>query len=158
MKRLKAKPAEVKSDPSPLMAPRVFAVNDVLFVSIIDSLMYTADGISKLPWLIDRTPSILLERSRGVADRLSAQLDMPDFQEILVTQGMRPTSREGDYELTPEDKLPDWFELELLAERRFGTKLARISRLVAVHLPADFKASTPPPVTSGEAQAVAHPN
>ncbi len=113
---------------------------------------------STLPWLIDRTPSILLERSRGVADRLSAQLDMPDFQEILVTQGMRPTSREGDYELTPEDKLPDWFELELLAERRFGTKLARISRLVAVHLPADFKASTPPPVTSGEAQAVAHPN
>lgn len=113
---------------------------------------------STLPWLIDRTPSILLERSRGVADRLAAQLGMPDIREILVTQGMRPTSRDGAYELMPDDKLPDWFELELLAERRFGTKLARISRLVAVHLPADFKASTPSPVMSGEAQAVAKPN
>jgi hypothetical protein len=111
---------------------------------------------STLPWLIDQTPSILLERSRGVADRLAAQLAMPDFREILVTQGMRPASREGDYELPPEDRLPEWFELELLAERRFGTKLARISRLVAVRLPADFKASTPQPVTSGEAGA--HPN
>lgn len=110
---------------------------------------------STLPWLVDRTPAILIERAQAVADRLAEQLAMPDFTEILVTQGSRPTSREGDYELLPEDRLPDWFQLELLAERRFGTKLARISRLVAVRLPPDFKPSTPPPVTSGEAQSAA---
>ncbi|MGH7006627.1 MAG: alpha/beta fold hydrolase, partial [Alphaproteobacteria bacterium] len=52
--RLRAKPAGVRSDPSPLMAPKVFQVNDVIFLSVVDSLLYTADGIAKLPWLIDR--------------------------------------------------------------------------------------------------------
>ncbi len=113
---------------------------------------------STLPWLIDRTPAILIERSRAVADRLAEQLTMPDFSEILVTQTARPTSREGAYQLLAEEALPDWFRLELLAERRFGTKLTRISRLVAVELPADFKPSTPPPVTTGEAQATIQPN
>ncbi len=106
---------------------------------------------STLPWLIEKTPSILLERSRVVADRLALQLDMPDFQEILVTQSLRPTTREGNFEIEPGDVLPEWFKTEPLAERRFGTKLARISRLVAVNLPPDFKPSTPPPMTSGEA-------
>jgi hypothetical protein len=74
-----------------------------------------------------------------------------------VTQGARPTSSDGDYRLPPEDVLPDWFRLELLAERRFGTKLARISRLVAVDLPPDFKPSSPPAVTNSEAITAGHP-
>ncbi len=99
---------------------------------------------STLPWMIDRTPAILLERARAVADRIADQLHGPDFSEILVTQSSRPTSVEGQYELVPEEKLPDWFQLELIAERRFGTKLARISRVVSINLPADFHPSNPP--------------
>jgi hypothetical protein len=112
---------------------------------------------SPLPWLIEKTPAILLERARRVADRLAEQLHLPDFSEILVTQGARPTSLEGNYQLPPDEELPAWFHLELVAERRFGTKLARISRLVAIDLPADYKSSTPPPV-SGEAVASARPD
>ena len=52
--RLKARPAEVKSDPAPYLPQRIFKVDDVIFLSIVDSLLYTADGIGKLPWLIDR--------------------------------------------------------------------------------------------------------
>ncbi len=104
---------------------------------------------STLPWMITRTPAILIERARAVADRLAEHLHMPDFNQILVTQSMRPTSADGQYELVPEEALPPWFHLELLAERRFGTKLARISRVVAIDLPKDFKPSTPPPA-SGE--------
>ena len=52
--RLRAKPVAVKSDPSPLLPPKVFQVNDVIFLSIVDSLLYTADGIAKLPWIVDR--------------------------------------------------------------------------------------------------------
>ena len=110
---------------------------------------------STLPWLINRIPAILLDRSQAVADRLAEHLHMPDFSEILVTQGARPTSLEGNYQLPPDEILPAWFHLEPVAERRFGTKLARISRLVAIDLPADFKPSTPPAVKS-EAGA-AHP-
>ena len=40
--------------------------------------------------------------------------------------------------------LPPEFKLELIAERRFGSKLARISRVTAIHLPADYRPSTPP--------------
>jgi len=111
---------------------------------------------STLPWLIDQTPAILLERSRAVADRLAQQLAMPDFAEILVTQGARPTTKDGDFQLPPEEVLPEWFHLELLAERRFGTKLARISRLISIDLPPDFKSSTPPPMTSGDAGPSMH--
>lgn len=112
---------------------------------------------STLPWLIDQTPAILLERSRAVADRLAEQLAMPDFAEILVTQGARPTSKEGDFQLPPDEVLPEWFHLQLLTERRFGTKLARISRLISIDLPPDFKSSTPPPMTSGDAGPTVHP-
>lgn len=106
---------------------------------------------STLPWMITATPAILLERARAVADRLAEHLHLPDFTEILVTQSMRPTSAEGQYQLVPEEALPDWFHLELIAERRFGTKLARVSRVVSIDLPADFKPSTPPPVAAGAA-------
>ena len=111
---------------------------------------------STLPWMITRTPAILIERARAVADRLAEHLRLPDFTEILVTQSMRPTSAEGQYQLVPEEALPPWIHLELLAERRFGTKLARISRVVSIDLPADFKPSSPPPA-GGESDAADHP-
>ncbi len=103
---------------------------------------------STLPWMIATTPAILIERARAVADRLAEHLHLPDFKEILVTQSMRPTSADGQYELVPEEALPDWIHLELIAERRFGTKLARVSRVVSIDLPADFQPSTPPPAGS----------
>ncbi|MCW5773991.1 MAG: alpha/beta fold hydrolase [Rhodospirillaceae bacterium] len=52
--RLRTHPVEIKSDPSPLLPPQVFRVNDVLFLSIIENILYTADGIAQIPWLIDR--------------------------------------------------------------------------------------------------------
>jgi pimeloyl-ACP methyl ester carboxylesterase len=52
--KLRAQPAAIKSDPSPLLPPKVFQVNDIIFLSIVDSMLYTADGVAKLPWLVDR--------------------------------------------------------------------------------------------------------
>jgi hypothetical protein len=91
---------------------------------------------STLPWLLEKKPSILIGRARMVADRLAYQLHEPSFREILVLQGARPTTIDGDYEVVPDDRLPAGFKMELIAEKRFGTKLARISRLVSVDLPA----------------------
>ena len=106
---------------------------------------------STLPWLLEKKPSILIGRARLVADRLAHQLHEPDFREILILQGARPTTIAGDFEIVPEDRLPDGFKVELVAEKRFGTKLARISRLVALELPPDFKPSgnPPPPIPHG---------
>ncbi|MES1194308.1 MAG: hypothetical protein ABUL65_00350, partial [Opitutus sp.] len=91
---------------------------------------------STLPWLLIKTPSILVGRANIVADRIQAQLQDNTFTEILVMQTFRPTSVDGDYQMNPSDRLPKGFETEMLAERRLGTRITRISRLVAVTLPA----------------------
>lgn len=91
---------------------------------------------STLPWLLERTPSILVGRAGLVADRMEAQVRDGAFTEILVMQSFRPTTADGNHQMNPEDRLPKGFETELLAERRFGTKITRISRLTAVNLPA----------------------
>lgn len=87
---------------------------------------------STLPWLLEKTPSILINRARAVADRLQYQLREHTFSEILVIQTLRPTTAEGDHQLLADEKLPPGFHLELLVEKRFGTKLTRISRLMAI--------------------------
>lgn len=88
---------------------------------------------STLPWLLEKKPSILIGRARMVADRLSYQLHDSTFREILVLQVARPSTPEGDFEIVPEDRLPAEFQLELIVEKRFGSRQARISRLVAVN-------------------------
>lgn len=89
---------------------------------------------STIIWLLQKTPAILLNRARLVPDRLHHQLLESNFREILVLQGLRPTTIDGRHEIVTEDRLPDSFHLEPLAEKRFGTKIARISRLVAVDI------------------------
>jgi Dolichyl-phosphate-mannose-protein mannosyltransferase len=90
---------------------------------------------STIPWLLVKTPSILIGRTFAVADRLKYQLELNGFSEILVFQSYRPTTVEGDHELVPEDRLPPGCQLEFLMEKRFGTKIVRASRLVGVVLP-----------------------
>ncbi len=85
-------------------------------------------------WLLDKTPSILLDRAVLMQDRLAYQLTQPTFQEILVSQSLRPASVDGDFQVVPEERLPPAFRLEALGEKRFGTRLARISRLVAIDI------------------------
>jgi hypothetical protein len=90
---------------------------------------------STLPWLLLKTPSILVGRARLVADRVQYYLQEEPLREIIVMQSFRPTTADGDYQMSPDDQLPKGFELEFLTERRFGSKITRISRLVAVALP-----------------------
>lgn len=90
---------------------------------------------SSLPWLLDRTPALMLDHARERADEIRHQLGDSNFHEILVMQRLRPTSAQGDFAVQPEDRLPAEFRLETLAERRFGAGIDRISRLVAVDRP-----------------------
>jgi hypothetical protein len=100
---------------------------------------------STLPWLLEKKPSILIARARLVADRLAFQLHEPTFREILILQAARPATIDGDFEIIPDDRLPAGFQVELVTEKRFGAKLARISRLVAV---------TVPPVPAGKTTVI----
>lgn len=85
-----------------------------------------------LIWLLEKTPAVLIQRAKLVQDRLRYQLAQGVFREILVTQELRPASAMGQHQVIPADVLPGNFHLETVAEKRFGTKLVRLSRLVAV--------------------------
>jgi hypothetical protein len=104
-----------------------------------DRLIVT--GGSSVPWLLEKKPAILIGRAQLVADRLQYQLDVRGFHEILVIQSLRPSTIDGDHQVIPDDKLPPGFKLEMLAEKRFGTRFSRISRLLAVDLPVEARSA-----------------
>jgi hypothetical protein len=106
---------------------------------------------STLPWLVEKIPSILIDRARLVSDRVQYQLQHTNFTDILVLQTLPPTDADGDHQILPGERLAG-FHLELLAERRFGTKLARISRLTAI----DDSALPPSKIPAHAAPAAAH--
>jgi hypothetical protein len=87
---------------------------------------------TSLVWLLEKTPSVLIPRARILQDRLRLQLEEGYFKEILLTQELRPASAEGQHQIVPEDIMPKSFHLETVAEKRFGTKLVRISRVMAI--------------------------
>lgn len=106
---------------------------------------------SSLPWLLEERPAIMIDRAKLVADRLHYQLQRPTFREILVIQSLRPASVNGDHQLVPEERLPESFKLQSIAEKRFGTKIDRVSRLVAID-PAPVP-PVPPPSTGAAASS-----
>jgi len=78
---------------------------------------------------------VLIQRARLAPDRLRRQLTEGNFREILLTQELRPASALGQHQIIPEDVMPGDFHLETVAEKRFGTKLVRISRVLAIDAP-----------------------
>lgn len=91
---------------------------------------------SALPWMISRIPAIAIEHARRRVEALQFQLANHTFRDVLVFQRYRPTGAAGEFQLDPADRLPDWFVLEPVTEKRFGTRIDRLSRLTAI---------TPPP-------------
>jgi hypothetical protein len=54
------------------------------------------------------------------------------FPEVLVSQVVRPPSAERDPAFHPDDQLLESFHLETIAEKRFGARWIRISRLLEI--------------------------
>jgi len=54
------------------------------------------------------------------------------FREVIVAQAIRPVSEEGGMGIDPDDLLPATFHLETIAEKRFGGRLDRLSRIVSI--------------------------
>jgi hypothetical protein len=106
---------------------------------------------SGLAWLMRRIPVVTVDRARFMSDRVKFHLDQGTFQEVLVTQLLRPTGAEGHFVVEPKDLLPDDYVLEPVVERHIGARIARISRVVAI-LPPKARAKPPSEATesSGE--------
>ena len=94
--------------------------------------MLFISNTSTIPWVLWRIPSLIIGVARQRGDQLRYHMAQGTFHEVLVAQALRPTTPEGKFGVDPDDVLPDNFRLELLAEKRFGGRMARLSRLVAV--------------------------
>jgi hypothetical protein len=87
---------------------------------------------SSIPWMLWQIPSLVIGVARQRGDQLRYHMAQGTFREILVAQALRPTTPDGRFGVDPDDLLPENFQLETLAEKRFGGRMARLSRLVAV--------------------------
>jgi hypothetical protein len=96
---------------------------------------------STIPWILWKTPSLIIGVARQRGDQLRYHMAQGTFHEVLVAQALRPTTPQGRFGVDPDDVLPPNFKLELLAEKRFGGRMARLSRLVRV----DPDSGPPPP-------------
>ncbi len=96
---------------------------------------------STLPYVLWHVPTIINGVGRQRAEQIKYHLKEGTFTEVIVAQAMRPTSARGDMGVDPEDLMPESYRLEPIAEKRFGARWARLSRLIAIE-------DTPPPTAS----------
>ncbi len=99
-----------------------------------------------IPFLLRHVPVVNIPVGRTRGDAIAWHLHEGTFREVLVVQAIRPTSGAGDLGVDPDDVLPDSFHLQTIAEKRFGLRWDRISRLVKID-PAPAGDSPPVPAT-----------
>ncbi|MFA5262286.1 MAG: glycosyltransferase family 39 protein [Opitutaceae bacterium] len=90
---------------------------------------------STMPWILNRIPSIIFGIGRIYGEKIRYHMEQGTFQEVLVTQTLRPISADGTMGVDAEDVLPPSYHLECVAEKRFGVNICRISRLIKIDPP-----------------------
>jgi hypothetical protein len=98
---------------------------------------------STLPFVLWRVPTIISGVGRQRPEHIKYHLREGTFREVIVAQALRPTSSRGDMGVDPEDLMPESYRLETIAEKRFGGRWARLSRLVSIDDAAAEKAPVP---------------
>lgn len=89
---------------------------------------------SSLPWIIRGQPALHIEYARQRVREIEYHWVRRTFPEVLITQFLQATDAEEGLAVPPEQRLPG-ATLAPVAERRFGARLIRISRVVAFSLP-----------------------
>ena len=89
-----------------------------------------------LPFLMEKIPAVNTVLARVRLPQIAWHLKQGTFREVIVTQVIRPLSARGDAIVDPEDEFPESLHLETIAEKRFGGRWIRISRVTGIDLPA----------------------
>jgi hypothetical protein len=99
---------------------------------------------STIPFVLWHIPTIINGVGRQRSEQIKYHLKEGTFNEVIVAQALRPTSARGDMGVDPDDLMPANFRLEPIAEKRFGARWARLSRLIAIE-DTPKKEPAPPP-------------
>ncbi len=87
---------------------------------------------STIPFVLWHIPTLINGVGRQRGEQIKYHLKEGTFSEVIVAQALRPTSARGDMGVDPDDLMPDNFKLTPIAEKRFGARWARLSRLDAI--------------------------
>ena len=97
---------------------------------------------STIPFILWRIEAILNPVAATKGADISYHMSQGTFTDVIVTQAIRPSSAEGAMGVDPEDLLPPNFHLQVIAEKRFGGRLDRVSSIVSID-PEPEKAKKP---------------
>jgi hypothetical protein len=87
---------------------------------------------STIPFILWHIQAILNPVAATKGPDISYHMSQDTFSEVIVTQAIRPSSADGDMGIDPDDLLPPNFHLQVIAEKRFGGRLDRMSRIVSI--------------------------
>jgi hypothetical protein len=88
-------------------------------------------------FLLDRIPATTISRASQRAEEIRWHMQQGTFDDVLVSQVVRPTSENGAPVIDPDDALPNNFRLTTLEMKRFGGRWIRISRLIGIETEGD---------------------
>lgn len=86
---------------------------------------------STIPFVLWHVPTVINGVARQRTEQIQYHMKEGTFREVIVAQALRPTSPNGDMGVDPDDLLPD-LRLESIAQKRFGARWARLSRVVSI--------------------------
>ncbi len=87
---------------------------------------------STIPFLLWHIEVVLGPVAAQKGNDIRYHMAQGTFREVIVAQAVRPTSGEGEMGVDPDDVMPATFHLEKIAEKRFGGRLDRLSRIVSI--------------------------
>jgi hypothetical protein len=87
---------------------------------------------STIPFILWHIQAILNPVAATKGNDISYHMGQGTFSDVIVTQAIRPSSAEGNLGVDPDDLLPPSFHLERIAEKQFGGRLDRVSRIVSI--------------------------
>lgn len=87
---------------------------------------------STIPFVLWHIEAILGAVGAQRGEEIRYHMGQDTFKEVLVTQAIRPTDADGDMGVDPADMMPATYHLEMIAEKRFGARLDRVSRIVSI--------------------------
>ena len=97
---------------------------------------------STIPFVLWHIETLISSVGGQRGEEIRYHMGEGTFREVLVSQAIRPTTADGDFGIDPEDIMPAGYHLERIAQKRFGGRLDRLSRIVSID-PEPVKAATP---------------
>ena len=101
---------------------------------------------STIPFLLWHIEVILGSVAAQKGNDIRYHMAQGTFTDVIVAQAIRPTDGDGGMGVDPEDVMPPTFHLETIAEKRFGGRVDRLSRIVSID-------PTPEPAIKAPAKA-----